>query len=177
MADFEMQDFVATMNLGTIATGTLGGAITGIRVQEDDGTGFKNNTVIRSDRPSQIVVSWELFGTKLDSPFLKIDGNWVVKAYLEGWGAAAIDHDLDPKTVSVMGKRIMGNKSSVRSHSTETAWQYEADIPILPSTSAPTAGAYRLAVTVTYEDSAGAPGDMAGFIEFHHMIQIYDPKP
>lgn len=197
MADFEMQDWLkihSPINLGTIGAGTLDGRITGIGVHEhvDDGTGtlhWMTNTVIRSDSTWRIAVNWELFGTKLDQPaasFLTIQGNWVVRAYLEGWGENAGDHDLKGGTISVMSGKTIAQiddpSSTLTPPKKVTAWQFLDHIVIGPSTLVPKppltsiAGPYKLAVTLTYEDSPGKPGPMAGFIELPHMIQIYDPS-
>ena len=171
MADFEVQDYLASINLGRLGTGTLEGRITNMIVEEDDGTGFKENTVIRSDSVWKITVEWELAGTVLDPPaVLLIPGAWKVKAYLEGWGAGATDHDRDGDSgnISVMS-RVLGDES--RTGSGESAWLYSDAITFRSGDVG--AGPYKLAITVTYEDPPGTPGPMAGFVEFDNMIQIY----
>jgi hypothetical protein len=186
MPDFEIQDFVK-LNLGPIGTGTLEGQITGLSVLEDDGSGgFAENTVIRTDRKWKIELKWELVGTMLNLPasgFLTIPGIWVVKGYLEGWGEDALDKDLQgDKTggISVMNDKKVENRPAVPATPTipaqpaATAWLYTETVSIAAGTIAE--GPYKLAVTVTYENPAGTPGPMAGFVEFKNMIQIYKPS-
>lgn len=180
MPDFEIQDFVK-LNLGPIGTGTLEGQITGLSILEDDGVGnFTENTVIRTDRKWKIELKWELAGTMLNLPasgFLTIPGIWVVKGYLEGWGSNALDKDLkgDKTTgISVMIDKKVEKRAATLTTPAATAWLYTETISV--AAAAIKEGPYKLAMTVTYENPAGTPGPMAGFVEFKNMIQLYEPS-
>jgi hypothetical protein len=194
MADFEMQDLKALINIGQVGTGTLEGRITDLRVQEfvlNEVTGkmeFMDNTVIRTDAKWQIVLEWELAGTALDPGILALKGAWVARAYLEGWGKNADEVDLDGDTGNIKlmdhkpDKDINGNvlPEKSRTGSDETAWLYKETITINPTPVPPktplNVGPYKLAITVTYVDDNSDPGPMAGFYELPQMIQIYQPK-
>lgn len=169
-------DFESELNLGPITTGTLRGGTTGVTVEEDDGTGvFSPTQVIRTDRDWAITVNWQLVGTMLDSPFFTIPGNWVVKAYLEGWGQNAEEKDLDSDNVTVPVVPPTTRVPGVPGVS-DPEWQYEETFTILRANN-PRPGPYRLAITITYEDAAGNPGPMAGFLEVGDMVQLYKPGP
>ena len=181
MADFEMQDFKAAINIGQVGTGTLEGRITGLTVQEFDGKDFKDSTVIRADSTWRIKLDWELAGTALEPGILALNGAWVVKAYLEGWGAGATETEL-PGDLGANIK-LMDHKPDMdgdgnalpemsRIDNTLAAWLYTETITIDPAKTTINEGPYRLAVTVTYQKD-GVPGPMAGFVEFDKMIQIY----
>jgi len=184
MADFEMHDFKAMINIGQVGTGTLEGRITDLRVEEDDGTGFKENSVIRDDSTWRIVLEWELAGSALDPDILALKGAWIVKAYLEGFGRDAdeLDFSGDPNGILLMdhkpdvdnlGNDILPELS--RTNSGETAWLYRDTITINPKTVHE--GAYKLAVAVTYvKEDMVTPGPMAGFVELENMVQIYKAK-
>jgi hypothetical protein len=177
MAAFEMQDFISKINLGTLATGTLAGGITSIRVSEEDPPGsHKDNQIIRHDRNWSIILDFELVGTVLDSPFFTIPGNWIVNGYLEGWGVDAKDMDLKSAHGDT-GFPVTGPQRAVDPARTggppETKWGYVEFINVSAGSVEP--GTYKLAVTLTYKDENGNPGPMAGFVEFPGMIQIYEP--
>jgi hypothetical protein len=163
----------------TIGIGTLSGGITGITVKEKDVRGiFQNSLIIRADREWQITLNWMLKGTMLDQRWLDIQGNWVLKAYLEGFGRASeIDRrgdsargiEVDPAPVVVKVGSLGPNDPP------ETEWRYTETFTF--PAGAIREGTYKLALTVTYVDDAGIPGPMAGFIEYRDMLQIYNPGP
>lgn len=167
MADFEMQDFLSTIDLKSLIpadpTKALTGGITSVTVEEADDSGaFQANTIIRTDRDWQITLKWALQGSLLNSKFFEFPGTWVVNAFLEAWGANAKDQDLPEVSMTV------------DQDPQPSPWEYTATIGVKKGTVVP--GAYRLAVTLTYKDENGDPGPMAGFIEVPGMIQIYKPS-
>jgi hypothetical protein len=164
----------------TIGIGTLTGGITGVTVKEKDVRGnFQDNLIIRTDQEWQVTVNWALRGTMLDQRWLDIQGKWLLKAYLEGWGKGAEEIDRDSDTVG--GIKIDPAPTIVKAGSLglndplETEWQYAETFTFPAGSIKP--GTYRLALTVTYVDDAGIPGPMAGFIEHADMLQIYNPGP
>jgi len=165
-------DFEAEIDLGPIATGTLRGGITGVAIKEDDGTGnFLEDKIIRTDRDWRIEVNWQLVGTMLTSPFFTIPGNWVVTAYLEGWGQATEEKELagDNSPIPVVPPTtVVPGAPGV-----DPEWHYVETISI-PNASTPAVGPYKVVITITYQDQNGNPGPMAGFLEAE-MLQIYKP--
>jgi hypothetical protein len=120
-------------------------------------------------------VQWQLVGTLLGSPFFTIPGKWVVRGYLEGWGQVAEELDLDGDsggTLVVPPTSIVPVGPGVP----DPEWHYEEAITIRFNNN-PRPGPYRLAITITYEDAAGNPGPMAGFLEIGDMVQLYKPGP
>ena len=167
-------EFEAEIDLGPIANGTLAGGITDLRVEEYDAAGnTKASKIIRTDQDWVITVNWELVGTMLDSPFFTIPGNWIVTAYLEGWGQNAPELELqsDRQKVSVMADKTV---VPVGGGVLEPEWHYEETFNIGPVNNPPP-GPYKLVITITYEDENGVPGPMAGFLEAE-MLQIYKPN-
>jgi hypothetical protein len=165
-----LEDFKTGITLGAIQTGTIEGGITALQVLDKDG---KEANVLSTDADWTIKVNWELVGTMLDSPFLNIPGNWVVNAYLEGWGKDADEMDLENNgDVSVMGDMTVVSPGT--GNPPDTEWQYEKEITI-PSANNPKAGTYKLAVTINYAHNV-ATGSMAGFIEHNSMLQFFEPK-
>lgn len=167
MADIEMQDFLATIDLKSLIPSdpakALSGGITSVLVEEADESGkFLENSIIRTDREWRITLNWALTGSLLNSSFFEFPGTWVVKAFLEAWGENAKDHDI-PEVSQLVDRDI-----------DPSPWEYTATMSIAKGTIEP--GAYRLAVTLTYKDENGDPGPMAGFIEVPGMIQIYKPS-
>lgn len=173
----ETLDFLSMINTSGLIppdiTKALSGGITGVSVNELFPKTDSNNNVtvehianliIRTDHEWEIVLEWKLTGTMLDSKFLVIPGNWVVKAFLEGWGTSAEDYDLPEINQKV--ELYDANNKKIKS-----PWEYKVTInpgkiPV---------GTYRLAVALTYVDENNLPGPLAGFIEFPDMIQIYNP--
>ena len=167
MADFEMQDFLSTIDLKSLIpadpTKALTGGITSVTVEEADETGvFQENKIIRTDRDWQITLKWALQGNLLNSKFFDFPGTWVINAFLEAWGSTAKDHDLSEVNLVV------------DQDPQPSPWEYTATISVKKGTILP--GAYRLAVTLTYKDENGDPGPMAGFVEVPGMLQIYKPS-
>jgi hypothetical protein len=172
--------FETELNLGTLAKGTLSGGITEVSVKEMLPAGPLSNQILQKNHDWQIQVNWELVGTMLDSPFFTIPGNWVLKAYLEGWGEEADELDLPGDTakgipvVPAMKVVPIGTIEKVGEPPIpETEWRYVETFTIKANDN-PDPGPYRLAVTITYVDDKGVPGPMAGFIEFKGMVQIYE---
>ena len=172
-------DFESELNLGTLV-GTLRGGITSVTIKEKDaGATFQPSQIIRTDRDWQITLNWELVGTMLDSMFFTIPGNFVINAYLEGLGQNADEKDLSGDTAG--GISVIGSKTVVPAGSlagglpVETEWKYSETITIRSTAALLKPGAYKLAVTLTYEVAPGTPGPIAGFIEIKDMVQIYKP--
>lgn len=156
-----------------IGIGTLTGGIRSIKVQEKDVQGnYKDSLIIRNDREWQVTVDWVLMGGMLDVHWLDIRGNWVLKAYLEGWGKDAQETDHDGDTTTGIKVEPPQN-TGVLGTPPQTAWLYTETFTFKPKAIKP--GTYKLAVAITFEHDPGKPGPMAGFIEFGDMIQIYDP--
>lgn len=174
----EPKVFEHELNLGTLK-GTLRGGITDITVKEL-AVGGTTSQIIRNDHDWQITINWELVGTMLDSPFFTIPGNWILKAYLEGWGESANEKDLKGDTVGgipvMTAKNVVPAGSIGAGNPLETEWHYTETFTI-KSAQNPSLGMYRLAVAITYEDDKHNPGPIAGFIEVSDMVQIYKPKP
>jgi hypothetical protein len=168
IAEIVLEDF----KIGAIQTGTIEGGITALQVLDKYG---KVANVLSTDDDWTIIVNWELVGTMLDSPFLDIPGNWVVNAYLEGWGKDADEMDLeDNGDVSVMGDMTVVPTGTGIQH--DTKWQYKKEI-MIPKVNNPKAGTYKLAVTITYSEGSTTgktTGTMAGFIEHDSMVQFID---
>jgi len=164
----------------TIGIGTLTGGIMSVAVKEKDVRGnFQDSLIIRTDQEWQVTVNWALRGTMLDQRWLDIQGKWLLKAYLEGWGKDAEEIDRDGDTVG--GIEVDPAPTIVKAGSLglndplETEWQYVETFTFPAGSIKP--GTYKLALTVTYVDDAGVPGPMAGFIEHADMLQIYNPGP
>lgn len=165
-------EFKTAIKLGTIATGTIEGGISSVEVLDSSSNDV--NVISKDDIGTcKVHVSWGLKGTLLDSVFLNIPGDWVVKAYIEGWGdkAQELDLDSDNGKISVMGARDVVKGDSAAG--TETQWNYKETIT-LPSTLE--VGMYKLAVSINYVHPSGDPGQMAGFIEHDSMLQIFEPN-
>ena len=165
--DIEVQDFVSQLSLAGLIpddpADALKGGIISVKVEEKQENGrYLENSVFRTDREMRITLKWQLTGSLLGSKFFDFPGNWFVQAFLEGWGETAQDHDSDVE------------KRKVDKFDQPSPWDYSAFIHVPPDTI--TAGAYRLAVTLTYKDEDGEPGPMAGFVEVPGMIQVYKPK-
>jgi hypothetical protein len=165
------EDFKTNIALASL-TGTIAGGITDIQVLDKSG---KETNVLSTKDDWSIKVNWELVGTLLDSPILNFKGDWVVNAYLEGWGKGADEMDLENNgDVSVMGDKTEVSPGTGTPPDTE--WQYEKEIKV-PKANNPKAGAYKLAVTITYSEGATTgktAGTMAGFIEHDSMVQFID---
>ena len=164
----------------TIGIGTLAGGIAGVTVKEKDALGhFQDTLIIRTDHDWQITMNWSLKGTMLDQRWLDIQGKWLLKAYLEGWGKDAEEIDREGDTVGGIevdpAPTIVKAGSLAPNDPPETQWQYAETFTFPAGTIKP--GTYKLALTVTYVDDSGIPGPMAGFIEYPDMLQIYHPGP
>jgi len=127
------QSFDTEINIGSLKTATLHGKITGLIVQEWDGTftdpaqtkkNFVNtNNIMRTDRDWQIMLTWKLMGTFLDMTppatgpvSVELHGNFLINAYLEGLGKNADEIDLAGDTLG--GIPLMsGQKAIVKSMS------------------------------------------------------------
>lgn len=165
-----------------IGIGTLTGGITGVEVKEKDSLGnFQPSLIIRTDRDWQVTVKWAVIGSMLDIRWLNIGGKWLLKAYLEGWGKGADEHDQDGDIAGGVqvdgGQDTIVKKGSVMppDNPPETEWHYVETFTFPAGTIKP--GTYKLAVAITFEDDQGVPGAMAGFIEYADMVQIYNPGP
>lgn len=164
MAEFEHDLLIAPI--------TLAGKIMGVVVEEEDGAGafVAGGNIIRTDRQWRVKVNWKLVGSVLAAPWALFPGDWVLKAYIEGWGLAATELDQTGDTATI--DLQTGQAAIIAGPPAE--WEY-AETFTFPVGRITTPGTYKLAVAITAQTKAGKPIPMAGFIEYGEMLQLYNP--
>jgi len=130
-----------------------------------EANGSVPSSIIRTDQNWQIEVNWTMEGSFLDKAFFFINGEWIVRIYLEPMGTKA-EYEL-PKGGN--GTRVKANSFTLDGL---TKRNYTATIKVVPKTVDP--GIYKMIVAVTAETSSGVPGPFAGFIE-GVTLQLYEP--
>lgn len=116
--------------------------------------GLPPTTIIKASTPFTIHTSWGIAGAAVPL----IAGDFHVTAYFERYGGGA-EPEFGPVNVPVTSAPLVGN---TREYVTHVA--VPAGLP---------AGAYELIVLITYTDTVGAPGPIAGFSDQEVIIQVY----
>jgi hypothetical protein len=112
------------------------------------------STVIKAGTPFQVHLDWGIDGTSV--PF--IAGTFHVTAYFERYGGGP-EPEFGPIAVPVVSVPLVGNTRHYTTH--------------IPVPAGLPAGAYSLMVLITYTDTVGAPGPIAGMPDAEIIIQVY----
>lgn len=122
--------------------------------------GVKPTTIIRTDTDWAIRISWSLHGVL--SPL--ICGDWCIHAFFESMGPGPELKLPDDKGEILIPLDPCGDCN----------YQYDFYIPKGKVGVEHCGIPYKLVVSLTYYDSCGRPGPMAGFVELP-MLQFYNP--
>jgi len=112
------------------------------------------STIVKAGTPFTVHTSWGIEGSAVPL----IAGDFHVTAYFERYGSGN-EPEFGPVNVPVTSVPLVGNTRHYTTH-----------IPVpagLPE------GAYELIVLITYTDTAGAPGPIAGFSDQEVIIQVF----
>lgn len=114
--------------------------------------GLPPSTIVKANTPFTVHIDWGIDGSAVPL----IAGNFHVSAYFERFGGGP-EPEFGPVNVPV----ISGGPGPVKHYTTHVA--VPAGLP---------AGAYELVVLITYTDTAGVPGPMAGYSD-PIVIQVF----
>jgi hypothetical protein len=130
-------------------TGLLDGMIEAEVFEEDPP---QPTNIIKTDKGWYVQVDWTLEGEEVPC----WAGMWNLQAHLETMGPGTdISHPAPPKQIAL-------NQGTT----------YSEQVRFPPDTVP--AGAYKLVVTLTYDDIQGEPGPLAAYVE-GPMLQFYEP--
>jgi hypothetical protein len=116
--------------------------------------GTAPSTIVKANTPFSVHTSWGIDGSAVPL----IAGDFHITAYFERYGGGA-EPEFGPLDVPVTSVPLVGNSR-----------HYTRDIAV--PTGLP-AGAYELIVLITYTDTTGAPGPIAGFSDQEVIIQVF----